>query len=167
MSNLATVTAKTHHLAQRIDGYITAAAARFTSAETRLTSAETRLTNDEAGIAGGSYAIVTNFANSWTVFASRSLGVKTIEGGHAARITGQLTAGGTADGTTVCALPSMTYAPGRLETVLVGFAGGTQNAGAIPYLEIDTGGIVKIYGAGGAAGGHWVVTGTYPLDTTS
>jgi hypothetical protein len=125
---------------------------------------EDRLNQLTAGFSN-SWILITTWANGWGNYSGRSLAVKIIDQGTACRISGEITNGTVTDGTAVFFLDNAATRPGRLECVTIGATGATVGAGS-PYLEVSVGGWVNIYGGGNYNPNHWVVSGTYPLDTS-
>jgi hypothetical protein len=114
-----------------------------------------------------SWVLVGTWANGWGNYSGRSVAVKLTDQGTAVRISGQFSGGTQTDGTGVFWVGSP-YQPGRLESIPIGSSGasGIVYIARCPYLEFGTDGWVHIWGcADSGTGGHFIINGTYPLDT--
>lgn len=135
------------------------------TANAKAQAVEDRLNILAAAESPTSYFIVYTWANGWGVYSSRSVGIRLIEQGRAARVTGQFSGGTTTDATAVFYLNDSSYWPGRVEAVPIGATGATVGAGS-PYLEFRADGWVLMYGGGNYHPDHFTISGTYPLDTS-
>jgi hypothetical protein len=135
-------------------------------ANSKADAVEQRMDGLTGSLGQAAWARVNTWYNGWGVYSGRYVELKVVDQGRLVRVSGQFSGGGTTDGWNVFWVSSEFW-PGRVEPVQIGASGGSGGSiSGVPYVEFTTDGYARIYGAGTYTGGHWIINGHYPLDTT-